>query len=533
MVLLNLFGSDPGPAIHTVNEYSNFSSIANNPLPWGYARTEVVNLLSADNVGKTVYEFSYPGGAGDPLIEVTTPAVLFSGKPRYAPWVYGLPKTITISDKNNNNVKQTINHYNYIVNTLNDVNFLSKSWTATQNTYGCLLTINFGGSSSDISQETYYPLTGHTELKSSDEIIYNSQLQQATVTTNYEYDANYQLKRKYFNNSKGETIETLYYHPYDYSSASGAIASMNTAASNIFSPVLSTETNILKSGTPYTIGGSNTDFDIFSNGDIKPKLTYSFQNSLPLLKSSILSFNPASVLRDAAYYKQIALYDYDNYGNLVQTLTGGNKVSSNIYDYDGKLMVASVSNASYSDIGYTSFEAQGGKAGSWVNAAAIFTDDARTGRKSFNLSDPSNPVNNYFGFGGLNGGLTYIVSFWSKNGTACLNGSAGGTSTLNSCQGTAGWKQGSTVNGWTYYEKQVSNIDKVSVSGTGLIDEFRIYPVGALMTTTTYTPLIGKTSECDASGRVTYYEYDNLGRLRFIRDDNKYIIRMYDYNYQQ
>jgi hypothetical protein len=430
----------------------------------------------------------------------------------------------------------TVNHYNYIVNPFNDNNFLCKSWNPTKATYGCGVppaALQPGAATDGISQETYYPLTGRTVLTSTDEYTYNAQHQSTMTTVNYEYDNNYQLNHTYYNNSKGEKIETYYYYPYNYSISTGAVSVMNAPGSNIIAPVLSTETYINKSNVSYLIGSTSTDFGFISNGDIKPRATYAFQNSQPVAAGSLQPFNFNSVVRDPAYFKRVGLYDYDINGNLVQTLSGGNKLTSTLYDYDGRFAAASVANASYNDIGYTSFEAEGGKPGSWVNTTAIISDDARTGSRCFNLSDPSNTTGNYFGFSGLNSSLTYIVSFWGKNSSACINGYAGTANTISTCQGISGWIQGATVNGWTYYEKQVSGIDKISVSGTGLVDEFRIYPVGAQMTTTTYAPLTGKTSECDVSGRVTYYLYDDLGRLIKVSDDGRNVIRTYEYNYKQ
>ncbi|GGA82743.1 hypothetical protein GCM10011511_02200 [Puia dinghuensis] len=513
----------------TIQEYRSASHAAHNPLPMGYKRVEVVNLLSTDNIGKSIYDLT---GPDDHAFEVPALSLPYSDKQRCPSWVYGLPKAITVQDKLKNTVKQTVNHYNFIVNTLADNNFLSKSWTAVKNEYACSFT-ETTADNSYISQETYYPLTGHTELTSTDEYTFNSAGQSTVVTTNFEYDANYQLKHKYATNSKGEKVETFYYHPYDYTAAHGAIGTMNAPGVNIISPVVSAETYINKSdGNSYLVSGTATDFDVY-NGDVKPKTSYAFQGVQPVLGSSLAPFNTSSAVRDQSWFKQISTFGYDNFGNLAQMVTGGNKIVSTIYDYNGKLPVATAVNAAYNDIDYSSFEADGGKPGSWVNAAAIVSSDARTGNNSFNLSDPSNAINGYFGFSGLNSSLTYVVSYWSKNGSACISGSLAGQSTVSTCQGSSGWRQGSTVNGWTYYEVQVSNLDKISVSGTGLLDEFRVYPVGAQMTTTTYSPLVGKTSECDVSGRVTYYWYDELGRLIKVSDDQRNVIRTYEYNYKQ
>jgi YD repeat-containing protein len=66
---------------------------------------------------------------------------------------------------------------------------------------------------------------------------------------------------------------------------------------------------------------------------------------------------------------------------------------------------------------------------------------------------------------------------------------------------------------------------------TGPVDDVRIFPLDAQMTTYTYEPLIGMTSQTDATGKATYYEYDGNGRLMLIRDQDKNVIKKIGYNY--
>ncbi len=54
----------------------------------------------------------------------------------------------------------------------------------------------------------------------------------------------------------------------------------------------------------------------------------------------------------------------------------------------------------------------------------------------------------------------------------------------------------------------------------------------ALVTTYTYSPLNGITSETDPAGRTTYYEYDSLGRLRLTKDNDGNIVQQTAYQYQ-
>jgi len=55
----------------------------------------------------------------------------------------------------------------------------------------------------------------------------------------------------------------------------------------------------------------------------------------------------------------------------------------------------------------------------------------------------------------------------------------------------------------------------------------------ALVTTYTYSPLVGITSETDATGRTKYYEYDGLARLKIIRDQDGKILKSFEYQYQK
>ncbi len=82
---------------------------------------------------------------------------------------------------------------------------------------------------------------------------------------------------------------------------------------------------------------------------------------------------------------------------------------------------------------------------------------------------------------------------------------------------------------WKY--KQATYTNQMNLSDGTAIDEVRVYPVDALMTTYTYKPLVGMTSETDPSGRIIFYEYDDFGRLKRIKDEEGKILQEYDYHY--
>ena len=56
--------------------------------------------------------------------------------------------------------------------------------------------------------------------------------------------------------------------------------------------------------------------------------------------------------------------------------------------------------------------------------------------------------------------------------------------------------------------------------------------VNAQLTTYTFSPLVGMTSQTDPKGMTTYFEYDSSQRLKTIKDQSGNIIKSYDYHYK-
>ena len=75
---------------------------------------------------------------------------------------------------------------------------------------------------------------------------------------------------------------------------------------------------------------------------------------------------------------------------------------------------------------------------------------------------------------------------------------------------------------------EASTSYELSAAGK-IIDELRIQPIGSEMTTYTHLPGIGMTSQTDPNGHTVYYEYDALGRLSAIRDNERRLLKSYQY----
>jgi YD repeat-containing protein len=173
--------------------------------------------------------------------------------------------------------------------------------------------------------------------------------------------------------------------------------------------------------------------------------------------------------------------------------------------------IAKATNAAVSQVAYTSFEADG--SGSWTIGSALRDTGSITGTHCYNLTHGACSRS------GLTSSTSYVVSYWSKTGSSF------------SVSGSTAVVQGKTIAGWTYFEHTVTGVTTETVSGTGDIDELRLYPATAQMTTYTYSPLVGMTSQCDVDNRVTYFSYDGLGRLAYIKDQDGNIVKTTNYHY--
>lgn len=88
-----------------------------------------------------------------------------------------------------------------------------------------------------------------------------------------------------------------------------------------------------------------------------------------------------------------------------------------------------------------------------------------------------------------------------------------------------------------YWQSNVWHFKQVSYSGGNhtitdgdRIDEVRIHPPGALMTTFTYSPGVGTSSVTDQNGLMIAYEYDSFGRLALVKDHQGNVVQQVNYN---
>ncbi len=502
--------------------YYNTDLNGASPLPTQFNRVEIVE--GSGTMGRTVHRYtdsSFYGlwvGGGQNRD--------FSNKQRFAAWAYGLSLYDSVFDANNNPVKQTAYTYD-LSDVMNPITtgFFSKMGNTLRNDCSCKCTVNntysqnsadwtnpsmynsvyLVNSNSDLIVDSYYVYTGRAQLQSLNEQTFstvNPSLSTSKITT-YTYDQNnYEVYVASTTRSDGSVLERITTYPDNYfSSGNPTIVALYN--NNILNEPIDVEDYVVNKGV---LQENTTIYTTLANGNIRPDTILEQRFTQP--SNSAGSYYPGNNLSN---YHVLQTFTYDANSNLTGVKDEGGRVATSIYDYNDKYVVASVVDADpvLDKPAYTSFETAG--LGGWLlKGSPAYTGSAITGTRSMNLTGNNLTAP-------LNTAKEYIVSFWS---TAQVGVSAGSVT-----------KSAPTINGFTYYEYAIpAGNTYVSVSGSANIDELRLYPKMARMRTTTFDPLIGKTAECDENNRVTYYSYDELGRLQFIKDEFGSVKKMYEYN---
>lgn len=237
------------------------------------------------------------------------------------------------------------------------------------------------------------------------------------------------------------------------------------------------------------LSGTSTNF-ITNNTKVVPSSMLSAKISAP-----VSTTDPLATARQL-YEGRLTYSAYDfNFINVLQHSMPNGVNTAYLWGENGTVVIAKADHAQSKQIYHTSFEED----------ALANTQYQKTGRGSKAINGTYViPTANRPAFIG-----TYLLSWWEKIGTA----------------------------GWAYKEKSISYTVIGAAIATdavnGYIDEVRLYPVGAKMTTFAHEPLVGITSITDANNVSVYFEYDEFNRLKLKRDQDGNIIEWFDYKLQE
>jgi hypothetical protein len=228
--------------------------------------------------------------------------------------------------------------------------------------------------------------------------------------------------------------------------------------------------------------------------------------------------------------KETVINLYDDRHNAVEIKPYGQPVIS--YRFNPLNEVTAVcQNAGYHDFAYTDFDAMK------VSDTGFSYDEKNvtSGSISFNNLSGQQFSNKALSLG-FNVSITksglsakrYIVSGIVKNGNPAVNSV------------TVQPQAGSFTDGWRYFEKEVVleagqteiTITLAAGSSTAFLDEVRLYPADAQMTTYSHDPARKVSFITDTNGKTVFYQYDTFGRLQYVRDQEGNIIKQHEYIYR-
>jgi YD repeat-containing protein len=386
----------------------------------------------------------------------------------------------------------------------------------------------------DISQyftlEKYYKRSHLCLLEKLTKSTYFDNAIHSIIQEDYEYNSRGLISSKSIRESDGSILKLKYSYPFEYfytqySPDERVIGLNGLINTNRFSEPI----EIITYKDDKIIGGELNTYK-YCAGILAPFERFQLNSSNPLIESSTESnstFTPSRIestggngyilMKDNFYKLDFVYSKYDLNGNLLQYNNENDIVKSFIWSDQSFFPVAVVANSLENVIAYTSFETT--EFGNWVQPFyGTIRDDnnAKTGRKVFQLMG-SEAIRKNLPAG------EYKLEYYAKSPVSISGGIVSDIFTSAADQ-----------YGWILYQKKVSSLSSFDLSLTGyyvIIDEVRLCPFSAQMTTYTYDPLIGMTSQTDENNVTTYYEYDGFGRLNRVLDQDRNVIKQYEYNY--
>lgn len=470
----------------------------------GYRRVEELIKNGSSYNGKTVYEYTDQSYA--PIWPVQE---VFPYRPMdRATWAVGLPLKVSVYNAAGTLVKKTENEWNIYASQVTGENYRSL-YIAKK---GEVEKVN-PSPQPNLRPEifrinNYYPVTGRVELSKTKEYNYPtiSGQPEALVAKRYTYDTtNYMLRSTFTYQSNGDSVETITRYPFDYNFSGTPSHVINKMVdSNMLRVPIASETWVNTPSGKYLAGSMLTEYGFVNGTQIRPVKSY--RSSFKGLKTAAAagSFTNTTLLQSSHDMQEEVSYSgYDAIGRL-QTISKVGGVQSAIIMDSSYNIVAKAENTSADKIAYSSFEDK--SMGNWTyDTANIITTDGRTGGSSFNGTITKS---------GLSAD-NYLVTLWAKGS---------GTVTVNSVSQTIS-------SSWQPYEWKVNSATSITINTNGnKVDEVRLHPQTALMTTVTFKNGNLLVAETNVNGQSVFSEYDAFNRLKTTRNNDGNIVKINEYN---
>jgi hypothetical protein len=478
-----------------------------------------------------------------------------SNKQHYIDWMVGVPYKTYKYDKFQNLLVATEQEYTVYVNQINNDNALnlnispslfgktkpqnSTEWIPKQ--YCTSDKFNF---------DFYHLLTGRMELKSNSVKTYQDNVHYLEKKIEYEYDPSNGYPRKTIETLPNNVVvEERQFYSSDNNNWNNNTAMVSLTNANK-TRVIHSETWRQEPGQTMKLLDASGGGYIEVQGKVHSNINYHLKGSTLLTTSPIVTnvFSQADAdqgITIPGFEKGSIYTKYDVLGNPCEVSYKG-KNNASIYDYYQDALLATVSNSTYNEMAYSSFESNIYKTdynaadfeydkGNW----RFFTQGLKrnfgiTGKNCYDLNATyDETIGNVFTTKPVEIhsasnvelviGKKYIISFWRKQ-TANVSILNYDTSPASSTPVTyttymTNVSTLQAINGWTFCQAEFTAQHKrIKISGDALIDELRLYPADASMLTSCFTPIYGKMSECDAGNNIQHFEYDEVERVHITRD---------------
>lgn len=289
------------------------------------------------------------------------------------------------------------------------------------------------------------------------------------------------------------------------------------------------------------IGASLTLFGGFldnqGNERALPKEVRIFKGSTGFAQASVSPASGANQVlnyNSNVYQPSVTYHSYDFRGNLTSMEDKSKNVASSHFGYNKSVPVAKIGNARADQVIYDGFESES-DGGFDSHAFTINSTNSWTGRNSVTLLSTDQLERSELSKGGNK--YRYSVRVFSSTASSVIIKCTNLTGSNVIANKTLSYTSGD-INSWKHFQGILdltsAPVDirvSVETTATTSIDDFIFYPEDAVLNTYTYEPLFGISSETDSRGASVFYEYDALGRLKYVKDQDRNLKQSYDYYY--
>lgn len=410
-----------------------------------------------------------------------------------------------------------------------------------------------GGNASALRYIKYYDIDSHwTRLTAKSEKVYNSTdngFVEQRHTYTYANPAHRQLTTTESQLADGRILRTHALYPSDYAFQSGPLHRMAREFYILNAPV-ETYSTIVRGGAEHITAGTYTEYGLTGSAltGVQPTRKDVFRTGAAVPLSAFRVSNTPGTAQpepDGRYYKTEEHLTYEGAsGTLLTTQQPSHPLTTYLWDYRKTLPVAEVINAAPAQVAFTSFEAD--PPGRFTNPTTFVPAGPYNWSFDPRLNTAANPTH-WRQFGGMTGrGCYRLDGGWGVSrdnlppGEYELSFWATATPTVFVAAELSRWVGPPNALSYRLHRLRVrvtAANPGINIDAYGLlvdVDEVRLHPVGAQMTSYTYDALTRQpTSISDANNVPTVYDYDARSRLKLVRDHRWNILKHYVYHYKE